>query len=57
MQGGAVCGARRGRNPEIAKEMKFLKAVWAFCSNLFVPQWERYREMEVRNNEFMEMKG
>lgn len=39
------------------KLKSILKGIWAFCSYLFVPQWERYREMEVRNNEFMEMKG
>ena len=34
-----------------------LKAIWQFCSYVFVPQWGRNREAELRNKEFMEMKG
>ena len=26
--------------------MKILKAIWQFCSYLFVPQWGRKREMK-----------
>ena len=37
--------------------MKILRALWQFCSYLFVPQWGRNRRVEERNDEFMEMKG
>ena len=26
------------------KAMKYLKAIWLFCSYLFVPQWGRHKE-------------
>ena len=26
-------------------DMKYLKAIWIFCSYLFVPQWGRYPRM------------
>lgn len=27
------------------KAMKYLKAIWLFCSYLFVPQWGRQKEV------------
>ena len=36
--------------------MKYLKAVWEFCSFLFVPQWGRNLRAEERKNEIIGMK-
>lgn len=29
--------------------MKYLKAIWQFCSYLFVPQWGKHKDEEYGN--------
>ena len=45
-----------GKIKVMVKVRVALKAIWLFCSYLFVPQWGRSRRVEERNNEIMGMK-
>ena len=34
----------------------FLEAIWQFCSHLFVPQWGRKRDMEMKDGPYEPLK-